>query len=122
MLKEKYILLTKNLCFSQKKAVILHVGEGEDSPTQSLAYRDMNTENKDKKDLEVIVELLDKDWNQVWDNLPDDPEEITAEQMLSYSIAMQVIDKIERQIQHYLITGEKKDIEIQIDKEGWMYD
>lgn len=82
----------------------------------------MKTENKDKKDLEVIVELLDKDWNQVWDNLPDDPEEITAEQMLSYSIAMQVIDKIERQIQHYLITGEKKDIEIQIDKEGWMYD
>lgn len=122
MLKEKYILLTKNLCFFQKKAVILHVGEGEDGPTQSLAYRDMNTENKDKKDLEVIVELLDKDWNQVWDNLPDDPEEITADQMLSYSIAMQVIDKIERQIQHYLITGEKKDIEIQIDKEGWMYD
>lgn len=81
----------------------------------------MKTENKDKKDLKVIVEMLDKNWNQVWDNLPDDPEETTDEQMLSYSIALQVIDKIEKQIHHYLITGEKKDLEILIDKEGWMY-
>ena len=81
----------------------------------------MKTENKDKKDLKVIVEMLDKNWNQVWDNLPDNPEETTDEQMLSYSIALQVIDKIEKQIHYYLITGEKKDLEILIDKEGWMY-
>lgn len=81
----------------------------------------MKTENNDKKDLKVIVEMLNKNWNKVFNSLPDDPEETTAEQIHSYTIAMEVINKIEEQIQHYLITGEKKDIEILFDEEGSMY-
>ena len=97
------------------------VGKGKNSSTHPYTYRDMKTENKDKKDLKVVVKMLNRSWDQVCNSLPDDFEETTAEQIHAYTIAMQVIDKIEEQIQHYLITGEQKEIEILFDKDGSMY-
>ena len=81
----------------------------------------MKTENKDKKDLFEVLEMLDKSWDQILSRLPDDPEEATVGEIRSSTIAMSIIDKIKEQIQHYLITGEKKDIQILFDKEGSIY-
>lgn len=119
MLKEKYILLTKNLCLSQKKAVILHVGEGEDSPTQSLAYRDMETaktENLYESRFVKAMLLLHKNWQQV---LKDGCNtECTVEQAKAYYTASAVISKIDNEFMDLLIYGDAKDVAITFDEEG----
>lgn len=92
------------------------IGEGEDGPTQSLTYRVMNI---DYKNLTIdLLELLDESWNQVANSCPDNPEEMTVEQIHAYTVAMCVITKMEEQITQYLKTGEKKIVPINFDKFG----
>lgn len=79
----------------------------------------MNTENK--KVLQDVLQMLDRDWHQVLNSYPDNIEEATAEQIKSNTIAMVIMDKIREQIAHYLITGEKKDIEILFNEQGRIY-
>lgn len=46
--------------------------------------------------------------------------EQSAQQIHSYTIAMQVISNIEDEIANYLYTGEKKEFPIRFDEEGYM--
>lgn len=65
--------------------------------------------NIDYKNLKIdLLELLDESWNQVANSCPNNPEEMTVEQIHAYTVAMCVITKMEEQITQYLKTGEKK--------------
>lgn len=78
----------------------------------------MNTENKDLKNL---VEMLNNSWNQVANDLPDDINELTAEQIQAYTTAMCVISKVEEMVINYFKTGKNKIVPIMFDKYGTIY-
>lgn len=61
--------------------------------------------------------MLHRKYHQV---CSEDTLEQTAQQIHSYTIAMQVISNIEDEIAHYLYTGEKKEFPIRFDEEGYM--
>ena len=65
--------------------------------------------------------MLNRRFMQVCCEDIDDPQRQTAKQIHAYTIAMEVINNIEEEIQHYLITGEDKECPIRFDEEGYMY-
>ena len=82
----------------------MHVGEGEDSPTQSLAYRDMNTENTENEIVSRFVStmrILHENWKQVIEDGYN--TECTIEQAKAYCIASGVINKIENELRQLLV-------------------
>lgn len=93
------------------------IGEGEDGPTQSLTYREMNTE----RNLTDLLELLDESWNQVADTSSDNPKEMSLYELHAYTVAMCVITKIKEEMTQYIKTGEKKIVPILFDRFGHIY-
>ena len=78
--------------------------EGEDSPTQSLTYRDMNTENIENEIVSRFVRtmrILHENWKQVIEDGCN--TECTIEQAKAYYIASGVIDKIENELRQLLV-------------------
>ena len=106
------------MLFSEKSSNFA-IGEGENGPTQSLTYRDMETaktENLYESRFVKALLLLHKNWQQV---LKDGCNtECTVEQAKAYYTASAVIGKIDSEFMDLLIYGDAKDVAITFDEEG----
>lgn len=77
----------------------------------------MTNKKIESETLKRVLLMLYRKYKQV---CSEDTLEQSAQQIHSYTIAMQVISNIEDEIAHYLYTGEKKEFPIRFDEEGYM--
>ena len=93
--------------------------EGKNGSTQSLAYRNMETEKTENQNQSNFVKamlLLNKIWQQV---IKDGCNtECTVEQAKAYNTASAVISKINNELMDMLIYEDAKDVAITFDENG----